>query len=399
MQRHWRLTKQRTREQQDAVDDHRDGSRMRCVHGPSPRTRFWKSLVDLGDVTIAPQPHIRMPPRIHIRPRALRLRSTTPISRVATASYASLAPVKPTPASAFERGDRPAAPIVLYPPTQPPSHKRPEERKTQLHRSYQSLLKSSPLMLIFQHNNIKAVEWTGIRRELAVALRKIDAERVAAGQEPIADQVKLQVIQTNIFASALKVVEFFNPSELRSDPRTPTTARVPVTGNKVDDEHFTHGLSRHAYEVANSKKLRHDLEPLLSGPLAVVTFPTVSPQHLKTVLSILSPMAPDFPAPRRKVSPDYYEPAVQTGLQKLMLLGARVEGKVFDIEGTKWVGSIPGGIDGLRASLVQMLQGIGGSLTSALEGASRSLYFTMESRRLDMDEKENPKKEEEEKKE
>lgn len=345
-----------------------------------------------------------MPPRIYIRPRALRLRTSAPASRVATASYASVAHVKPTPAPAFERGDRPAAPIVLYPATQPPSHKRPEERKTQLHRQYQSLLKSSPLMLIFQHNNVKAVEWMSIRRELAIALKKIDAERVAAGQEPIADQIRIQVIQTNIFASALKVVEFFTPSELptdySTDPRTPTSARVPLTGNKVDDEHFTHGLSRHAYEVANNRKLKHDLEPLLSGPLAVVAFPQVSPQHLKSVLQILAPSAPNFPAPKRKANPDYYEPAVQSGLQKLMLLGARVEGKVFDLEGTKWVGSIPGGIDGLRASLVQMLQGIGGSLTSALEGASRSLYFTVESRRMDMEEKENPKKEvEEEKKE
>jgi large subunit ribosomal protein L10 len=177
---------------------------------------------------------------------------------------------------------------VLYPATQPPSHKRPEERKTQLHRQYQSLLKSSPLMLIFQHNNVKAVEWTSIRRELAVALRKIDAERVAAGQEAIADQIKLQVIQTNIFASALKVVEFFNPAAAadqtstvhETDPRTPTSARVPLAGNKVDDPYFTHGLSRHAHSVANNRSLTHDLEPLLSGPLAVVTFPLVTPQHL-----------------------------------------------------------------------------------------------------------------------
>jgi hypothetical protein len=130
--------------------------------------------------------------------------------------------------------------------------------------------------------------------------------------------------------------------------------------------------------------------------LAVVAFPTVSPQHLAAVLRILSPSA-DFPAPKRKANPDYHSPEVQGGLAKLMLLGARVEGKVFDIEGTKWVGGIEGGIDGLRAQLVHMLQGVGGSLTSALEGASRSLYFTVESRRLDMEEKENPKKPEEEK--
>ncbi|KAJ4307455.1 hypothetical protein N0V94_009722, partial [Neodidymelliopsis sp. IMI 364377] len=179
-----------------------------------------------------------MPPRIHIRPRTLRLRascSATPVSRIASANYASVAAVQATPAPSISTGARPAAPIVLYPPTQPPSHKRPEERKTQLHRQYQSLLKSSPLLLIFQHNNVKAVEWMSIRRELAIALRKIDAERMAAGQEPLADQVKIQVIQTNIFASALKVVEFFTPGELPTshptDPRTPTSARVPLAGN------------------------------------------------------------------------------------------------------------------------------------------------------------------------
>jgi ribosomal protein L10 len=248
----------------------------------------------------------------------------------------------------------------------------------------------------------------GIRRELASALRKLDAERAKNGQELFADEIKIQIIQTGIFASALRVVEFFNPQDTAldhaqhpTDPRTPTSAQVPNTSNDAADERFTHGLSRRAHEAASNRKLKTELEPLLSGPLAVVAFPSVSPQHLKTVLSILSP-SPDFPAPKRKANPDYHEPAVQAGLQKLMLLGARVEGKVFDLEGTRWVGGIDGGIDGLRAQLVAMLQGVGGSLAGALEGASKSLYFTMEGRRMDMEEKENPTKEEtpvEEKKE
>lgn len=234
-----------------------------------------------------------------------------------------------------------------------------------------------------------------IRRELAMALRKLDAERVKNGQDTLADEVKMQVIQTNIFSSALRVVEFFNPEEDTmdhaqhpTDPRTNSSAEIPQTTNVKDDPRFTHGLSRRAYEIANNRKLKLELEPLLSGPLAVVAFPSVSPQYLKAVMSILSPSKPDFPAPTRKANPDYYEPAVQNGLQKLMLLGARVEGKVFDLEGTKWVGGIAGGLDGLRAQLVHMLQGVGGSLTSALEGASKSLYFTMEGRRMDMEEKE-----------
>ena len=87
--------------------------------------------------------------------------------------------------------------------------------------------------------------------------------------------------------------------------------------------------------------------------MATLSFPVVSPQHLKAALSILQPSSA-FPAPKRKSDPDYYE----------------------------------GGIDGLRAQLVAALQGVGASVTSTLEGASRSLYFTVESRRMDMEEKE-----------
>ncbi|KAF2691297.1 hypothetical protein K458DRAFT_412599, partial [Lentithecium fluviatile CBS 122367] len=339
-----------------------------------------------------------MPLRIRLRPRALCLRIMHPKTPL-SASYASLATAT-TPAPPIEH-IRSVPPVLRYPPTQPPSHKPPEVRKTQLHRQYQSLLKSSALILLFQHNNVKAVELMGIRRELAIALDKVDAERAKNGQPLFADQIKLQIIQTGIFASALRVVEFFNPVESTldhaqhpTDPRTPTSVQITQTTNSPEDERFKHGLSKHAWDVASNRKLKIELEPLLSGPLAIVAFPAVSPQHLKTVLSILSP-SPDFPAPRRKANPDLYEPAVQSGLQKMMLLGARVEGKVFDMEGTKWVGGIEGGIDGLRAQLVQMLQGVGGSLASALEGASRSLYFTVEGRRMDMEEKENPTKKEE----
>ncbi|KAH8731157.1 hypothetical protein GQ44DRAFT_755917 [Phaeosphaeriaceae sp. PMI808] len=347
-----------------------------------------------------------MPPRIRFRPRAICTRytnPTTPLLLPAVAGYASVATVSTTtPAPSISRQTRSAPPILRYPPTQPPSHKPPEVRKTQLHRQYQSLLRSSPLILIFQHNNVKAVELMSIRRELAVALRKIDAERATSGQDQLADEVRLQIIQTNIFASALRIVEFYNPDSATldhaqhpTDPRTQSSAQIPQTSNQTNDERFTHGLSRHAYEIANNHKLKLELEPLLSGPLAVVAFPSVTPQYLKTVLSILSPSKPSFPAPTRKANPDYYEPAVQQGLQKLMLLGARVEGKVFDVDGTKWVGGIEGGVDGLRAQLVHMLQGVGGSLTSALEGASKSLYFTVEGRRMDMEKEKGPEEKKE----
>ena len=252
-------------------------------------------------------------------------------------------------------------------------------------------------MLLFQHNNLKANEWLGIRRELAHALRKVDDSRQAAGQSDadLASEIKIHIIQTRIFEAALKVVEYYNPEDMPgpstvhpSDPMTQTSTPVVDTTGSPDDPSFTHGLSRTARNAAASSKEKHPLTPLMSGPLALVTFPTVSPQHLKTAISILSPSPPNFPAPSRRANPGYHDPTVYNGLQKLLLMGARVEGKVFDMEGTKWVGGIDGGLEGLRGQLVAMLQGFGSGLTNTLEGASRSLYLTVEGRRTMLEEEE-----------
>jgi large subunit ribosomal protein L10 len=274
--------------------------------------------------------------------------------------------------------------IVRFPPTQPPSYKPPEFRKSQLLRQYASLIRSTPLMVLFQHNNLKSSEWTGIRRELNKALRKVDEARVTAGlpAENLGGGVKIQIIQTGIFASALKIVDFYRPQSpsFTLDPTHPSTPSSAIIPNiKPEGSNLTHSLSEAAHAASNKKS--HTLAPLMSGPIALLTFPTVSPEHLKAALSILAPVPGQFPAPTRKANPGWHDLPVQTGLQKLLLLGARVEGKVFDIEGTKWVGSINGGLEGLRGQLVAMLQGISGNLTNTLESAGKNLYFTVEGRR------------------
>lgn len=252
--------------------------------------------------------------------------------------------------------------------------------------------------MIFQHNNIRATEWAGIRRELNAAMRKVDDELAKTGDYGYIGSrgVRLQVVQTGIFASALRVVEFWDPNfgmEASGTPNTKsgtglqtanTTAAEKSTPH-AQDQIFRHGLSREAW-VATGKRTKknserkHGFEPLLSGPLAVLTFPSVTTQHLKAALSILSPNS-QFPAPKRGTNPGYHEKLVQDGLQKLMLLGARVEGKAFDMEGARWVGTIEGGLDGLRAQLVTILSRVGATITSTLDAASRSLWLTVEGRR------------------
>ena len=234
-----------------------------------------------------------------------------------------------------------------------------------------------------------------LRRELFAALQKVDATRAAVEPDAplLADAARIQVIKSGVFGAALRVVEYYHPDESQSlvHPADPSTQSSLAHANATPDPSdpiFKHGLSRQAYEATIDKKLEHALTPLLSGPLAVLTFPGVSTEHLKAALSILSPKGPAFPAPKRKANPGYWEPSVQAGVQKLMLLGARVEGKVFDLDGTRWVGGIGGGMGGLRAQLVAMLQGVGGGITNTLEGAGRSLYFTMEGRKQMLEEEE-----------
>lgn len=194
-----------------------------------------------------------------------------------------------------------------------------------------------------------------------------------------ASAVKLQIVQTGIFAAALRVVEFFDPMTVSEGPK--------------------HVLSKAAHEAVVDKKTAHGLAPLLSGPIVLLTFPTVSPQHLKAALTVLAPSAPDFPAPTRRANPGWHDNAVQTGLQKLMLMGARVEGKVFDVEGARWVGKIGGGLEGLRAQLVHLLQSAGAGVTNTLESAAKNLFFTVEGRRMMLEEEEKGPEAKEEAKE
>ncbi|KAI9757082.1 MAG: hypothetical protein M1815_002196 [Lichina confinis] len=283
--------------------------------------------------------------------------------------------------------------------------------KSQLLRRYASLLRSTPMMVMFQHNNVKSVGWMGTRREMLRALRKVDELEVAARGEGegddaahaspshigMADKVKIQTVQTGIFDVTLRVVEYYRPAEQQRSPPPPAPTTTTTTTStqstnpsppsppispetRTSDPNLisTHALSRAAHQAASQRKGAHPLSPLLSGPLALLTFPGVSPEHLRAALSILSPQSPVFAAPTRRANPGYHEASVQQGLQKLLLLGARVEGRALDAAALRAVGTLHGDIDALRAQLVVALQGVGLGVTSSLESAGSSLYLTLQ---------------------
>ncbi|KAI4864183.1 hypothetical protein F4820DRAFT_424435 [Hypoxylon rubiginosum] len=291
-------------------------------------------------------------------------------SKITRRNYAS-ASASPVPLSSLKLPDD------YIPPTQPPSARRPDQRKSQLIRSYTALLRSTPLILFFQHNNLTAVEWAAIRRELRAALAKVPAPVVGPdGGLPvdISSGIEIQVIRTRMFDVAFKIVEFFD-----------------AEAQTQKSNAYKHDLSATAYEtvskaIVDETSAYGQISPLLVGPVAAVTFPSVSPAHLAVALSVLSPSAPAFPAPSRRKNPGYYDLATQSGLQKLLLVGGRVEGRVFDTDGVRWVGGIEGGVEGLRAQLVAMLQSAGLGLTTALEGHGKGLWLALEGRRTQLEE-------------
>ncbi|KAJ9653428.1 hypothetical protein H2198_007376 [Neophaeococcomyces mojaviensis] len=332
-----------------------------------------------------------MPPRFRLQSLAdlSNFPSTFVCNRCQTQRAYASAATATTPAPTDSQILTTSPTVQRHSPINPPSHRDPKYRKSQLLRSYVSLLQTTPLIILFQHNNLKALEWASIRRELAIALQKVDdglsAQR-AETHTPLSDAIKLTVLRANIFEPALRITEYYKPSL--------TNALVPAEVQGLEDEKLdptlTHALSRAAHTISQQYHGQHPLSPLLAGPIAALTFPTVSPQHLKAALSILAPQPPAFPAPTRRANPGYHQPAVQDGLKKLILLGARIDGEIFDQEGIRWVGSIEGGIDGLRAQLVAMLQGFGAGITTTLETASRSLWFTVEGRRRMLEEESKP---------
>lgn len=338
-----------------------------------------------------------MPPRLRLRSlnqiaelNAFRSPSTCLRCQYATAATATAT----TPAPTEAQLSYDIAYSTRYSPVQPPSYRDPKYRRSQLLRSYVSLLESTPLIIIFQHNNLKALEWASIRREVARALQKVDDDlqsRGATDLDLIADSIKLQVVQTKMLENALRITEYYRPTVQHEGESQPTP--VPIESERQDPS-LTHALSESAYIAAKANRHIHPLTPLLTGNIALLNFPSVSPQHVKAALSILAPLAPGFPAPSRKMAPTFHEPVVQDGLKKMMLLGARIDGQVFDTEGTRWVGGIEGGITGLRAQLVGMLQGFGAGVTQTLESASRSVWFTMEGRRRMLEEENSGPKEE-----
>ncbi|KAF3918446.1 hypothetical protein ABW21_db0202212 [Orbilia brochopaga] len=252
----------------------------------------------------------------------------------------------------------------------PPSHRPYNSRGNLLHRSYISLLRATPLLVIFQHNNSRATELVSIRRELRTAMANVDA-MVAASRpppvpredgtvrpqpRPVGEQVKMTVMNTAVLKAALRSAEFLSKdAEVRSSS------------------------SPEAYDLTLQYTDVHPLSTVLIGPTGVIQFPEVSPPHLLGVLNLLFPEKFTF---RKGTDPGFI-----SGVQKLVLLGAKVDkigGATIDTDALKHITTL-GDLTTLQGQLLGVMQSAGGSLISMIQSPARGLWFVMDGRRKMLD--------------
>lgn len=305
-----------------------------------------------------------------------------------------------------------------YPPSKPPSHKPGEFSRSQMLRSYVSLVRSSPLLLFFQHNNLTSGEWMGVRRELGAAMAAVDAklakqavergvDSAAALPTPLADKIRISVVKASMMLQAVRLVDFYHPDTI-NNAAVAAIGKGAAAERAVEEEMFTHYLSSHARDVVKESP-EHGLKPVMSGPTCVLSFPSLSPAYVEAGMRILAPRQPDFAAPRKRERPGLYDPVVQAGLQKLVFLGGRVwewrtaaagpatemapavatQPRVIDPWETRDLARLPD-IETLRAQLAATLNLPASSLASALSSSAVSLGATLEGRRQMLEDEAKP---------
>ncbi|ODV95589.1 hypothetical protein PACTADRAFT_50289 [Pachysolen tannophilus NRRL Y-2460] len=129
--------------------------------------------------------------------------------------------------------------------------------------------------------------------------------------------------------------------------------------------------SKEAQAFIKKNKTRHQLSSLLRGPTALVTIKQCNPQVVKQVLKV-----------------------IKSANEKLFLVGAKVEQKVFDISEVDQFKELPTK-EQLQAQLTGILTMLSGyGIVKTLQTNSSMLYLSLDSHKHALEEKEKEKEKE-----
>lgn len=186
-------------------------------------------------------------------------------------------------------------------------------RKSYLYQSYTHLLNSNQVVLLFQPNNLDSKELAGIRK----AIKGVPLPRTSvsspSSQSP-------------------------SPSPTQSGAQEDSPAAATLT------------LTRTGLLSSVSRTLQPQLLPLLNGPTALITIPSLSPPYIQRILAAVHKSL-KFRSP---ASPSV-EGQTSTS-SRLILLGGLVEGtKILSAQEIMELLQLPD-LDTLRGQLVGMLE-------------------------------------------
>lgn len=140
-------------------------------------------------------------------------------------------------------------------------------------------------------------------------------------------------------------------------------------------------------EVASSGKASlANLESVLSGPLAMLTSPSLSPEYIARLLSVIDKALGNRSLPA-KASAGQPHAKTSNANPRLVPLAAIIEGnKVIDVPALRDVSKLPS-LQTLRAQLIGLLSAPASQLASILSMASGAqLAMTLEARKRQLEE-------------
>ncbi|KAJ8608638.1 hypothetical protein MRB53_039522 [Persea americana] len=260
--------------------------------------------------------------------------------------------------------------IQTHHPLQPPSLKPAQLRKSQLLRAYVSLLRSSAARSSSSSTPTSSHQ-NGSASDASSPERSTKPARVLLRR-----RVRLTAVQGAVFGAAIRIAEFARKNPGMSDERAYALSEAVVQRDTAVEVR-----ARQAPACTACAARRPDRGVVVSvGGYSAAGCGVADIGRRCRVGQVLE----RSPAPKRKDAPGLYEPGTQNGLAKLMLLGARVEDKVLDGAGARWVGWLARCRRSSRTA-GGIVTRIGMGLVGTLEGQRNSLYLTLEGRRMAME--------------
>ncbi|KAK4705990.1 large subunit ribosomal protein L10, partial [Phenoliferia sp. Uapishka_3] len=222
-------------------------------------------------------------------------------------------------------------------------------RKTLLFNQTSLLLQSSPVVLFLRPGDFSAQEWRNLRAAIA-KVPSAPSTSSAGASDDLEAALKLTVLRPGLLPALLRSSAF---------PSTLPTSHISTASH-------------------------------LSGPLAVLTAPTLHPPTLTAILKILttfslspSPNAPPID-PKAKKAAEVVE--------RLKLLSSVVEERALDAGETKVVGTLPP-LDALRSMIVGLLSSPASRIVGVVGERARTVGRTVEGFKIGLENAVKPESE------